>query len=177
MASVTLKLSSRLSKDSGKAEVLLRYRNKRTIALRAHTHVFILPKFFVNGEIVIKNRLITPEVQDALDAKATIDRIVTTIEENGNKMPIEDFTLEWAQETIDKLLYPDKFEAPEPDKHCFDDKIEDFLKFKKISIQRHKSYRIIFEIVKRFELYIGKPINLDEATGDTLVALYLPKKG
>jgi len=159
MASVTLKLSSRLSKDSGKAEVLLRYRNKRTIALRAHTHVFILPKFFVNGEIVIKNRLITPEVQDALDAKATIDRIVTTIEENGNKMPIED------------LLYPDKFEAPEPDKHCFDDKIEDFLKFKKLSIQRHKSYRIIFDIVKRFELYIGKPINLDEATGDTLVAL------
>lgn len=86
-------------------------------------------------------------------------------------MPIEDFTLEWAQETIDKLLYPDKFEAPEPDKHCFDDKIEDFLKFKKISIQRHKSYHIIFDIVKRFELYTGKPINLDEATGDTLVAL------
>ena len=47
----------------------------------------------------------------------------------------------------------------------------DFLKFKKISIQRHKSYRIIFDIVKRFELYTGKPINLDEATGDTLVAL------
>ena len=78
-------------------------------------------------------------------------------------MPIEDFTLEWPQETIDKLLYPDKFEAPEPDKHWFDEKIEAFLKFKKISIQRHKSYRIIFNIVKRFELYTGKPSSKDKS--------------
>ena len=56
MASVTLKLSSVRNKDNGKSEVLLRYRNTRTIALRAHTHVYVLPKFFQNGEIVVKAR-------------------------------------------------------------------------------------------------------------------------
>ncbi len=70
MASVTLTLSTKLNKDTGKGEILLRYRNKRTIALRAHTHVFILPKFFIDGEIVIKNRLITPEVHDGKNARA-----------------------------------------------------------------------------------------------------------
>ena len=171
MASVTLTLSTKLNKDTGKGEILLRYRNKRTIALRAHTHVFILPKFFVDGEIVIKNRLITPEVHDAQEAKATIDKIVNHVLEKGNTMPIEDFTPDWAQETVDRLLYPENYKTVESDEHYFLDKIEDFLKFKKVSYQRHKSYRTIFSIVKRFELYTGKPINMDKATADTLVKL------
>ena len=82
MASVTLTLSSRTSKDTGKAEVLLRYRNTREVALRAHTRTYILPKFFSAGEIVIKNRIITPEVREAQEAKAQIDRIVSHILEN-----------------------------------------------------------------------------------------------
>lgn len=83
MVSVTLKLSSVRNKDNGKSEVLLRYRNTRTIALRAHTHVYVLPKFFQDGEIVIKNRLMTKEVQEAQEAKATLDRIVNHILDKG----------------------------------------------------------------------------------------------
>ena len=41
MASVTLKLSSKTNKDTGKAEVLLRYRNTRAVALRGHSHTFL----------------------------------------------------------------------------------------------------------------------------------------
>ena len=37
--------------------------SERRVALRAHTRVFILPKYFVDGQIVITNRLITPEVK------------------------------------------------------------------------------------------------------------------
>ena len=59
MASVTLTLSSKTNKDTGKAEVLLRYRNTRAVALRGHSRTFILPKFFVDGKIVIKARVIT----------------------------------------------------------------------------------------------------------------------
>ena len=39
MATITLTLSARTSKDTGKAEILLRYRNTREVALRAHTRV------------------------------------------------------------------------------------------------------------------------------------------
>lgn len=50
-------------------------------------------------------------------------------------------------------------------------KAEDHLRFKKISDQRHKTYRTIFSIVNRFELNTHKPIKLDKASADTLVAL------
>lgn len=171
MASVTLKLSTVQNKKTGKSEILLRYRSHREIALRAHTHVFILPKYFANGEIVIKNRIVTEEVREAQEAKATIDKIVTLITELGDKMSKSDFYQSWAQEQIDRLLYPENFKNTNPDEHYLLDKTEDFLKFKKISAQRHQSYRTIFNIVKRFELYTGKPINLDTATADTLVEL------
>lgn len=171
MASVTLKLSSVRNKDNGKSEVLLRYRNTRTIALRAHTHVYVLPKFFQDGEIVIKNRLMTKEVQEAQEAKATLDRIVNHVLDKGTGKAIEDFTLDWAQDVIDRLLYPENYKDSASDELFFQDKTADFLKFKKISYERHKSYRCIFDIVQRFELYTGKPINMGKATGDTLVSL------
>lgn len=129
------------------------------------------PKFFADGVIVIKNRIITPEVQEAREAKLAVDRIVIQLIEQGDKKAINDFAEGWAQETVDGLLFPERFKAPEPDKHYFGDSTEDFLKFKKISHQRHQSYKIIFDIVHRYELYPDKPINLDEATGDTLVSL------
>lgn len=171
MATITLSLSTRLSKDNGKAEILLRYRNTRAVALRAHTHTFILPKFFTAGEILIKNRIITPEVQQAQQAKSQIDRIVAHLIEKGNQKPIDEFTQDWAQDTIDRLLYPENYKKPESDELCFDDKTGDYLKYKKLSAERHKTYSCIFTIVTRYQIYTGHPIVLDKATPDTLLAL------
>lgn len=171
MATITLTLSARTNKDTGKAEILLRYRNTREVALRAHTHTFILPKFFTDGEIVIKNRIVTPEVREAQEAKAQIDRIINQITEKGNKKPTSDFTQDWAQDTIDRLLYPENYRQAESDEIYLLDKIEDFLKFKKISYQRHQSYRCIFNIIHRYELYTGKPISLDKSDNKTLLAI------
>ena len=134
MATITLSLSARKSKDTGKAEILLRYRNKREVALRAHTRVFILPKYFADGQIVIKNRLITPEVKEAQDAKALIERIINHLTEKGNNKAISDFTQDWAQDTIDRLLFPQNYTQPESDEILFQDKTDAFLKYKKVSV-------------------------------------------
>lgn len=171
MATITLTLSARTSKDTGKAEILLRYRNTREVALRAHTRVFILPKYFVDGQIIIKNRLITPEVKEAQEAKALIERIINHLTEKGNNKAISDFTQDWAQDTIDRLLFPQNYTQPESDEILFQDKTDAFLKYKKVSLERHKTYQIIFNIVKRYELYNNKPIALDKADGDTLRAI------
>lgn len=88
MDKVYLSLSTRLQKDTGKAEVLLRYRNTRAIGQRVHSHIFILPKFFVDGEIVIKNRLITQEVQEAREAKLTVDKIIATSTKRETRKPL-----------------------------------------------------------------------------------------
>ena len=171
MATVTLTISPKLNKETGKAEVLLRYRNTRKVALRAHTHTFILPKYFINGQILIKNRVITPEVRDALEAKAQVDRIVTHITEKGNDKPIDEFNQDWAQDTIDRLLFPENYAKPDSDELCFLDKTQDFLKHKKVSAERVHTYNAVFRIIHRFELYTGKHIILDKATPNTLVAL------
>ena len=113
----------------------------------------------------------TKEVQEAQEAKATLDRIVNHVIDKGTGKAIEDFTLDWAQDVIDRLLYPENYKDSASDELFFQDKTADFLKFKKISYERYKSYRCIFDIVKRFELYTGKPINMGKATGDTLVSL------
>mgnify|MGYP002856690328 FL=1 len=170
MATITLSLSSKTNKDTGKAEVLLRYRNTRAVALRAHTHVFLLPEFFKEDKIVIKNRVVTPKVREALDAQATVDRIVTHLLEKGNDKLPEDFTQDWAQDTIDRLLYPENYAKPDSDEICFLDKTKDFLKHKKISLERVHTYNAVFRIVQRYELYKGKQIILDKATSETLVA-------
>ncbi len=171
MASITLSLSTKVNKDTGKAEVLLRYRNTRDVALRAHTHIFILPKFFKDGEIVIKNRIITEEVHQALEAKAQVERIVAHVTSEGNKMSLIEFTKDWAQDTIDRLLYPENFRKQDTGETYLFDHFDDFLKFKKISLQRKKSYTVIFNIIRRYELYTGKPINMDKSTQTTLASI------
>ncbi len=171
MASITLSLSTKVNKDTGKAEVLLRYRNTRDVALRAHTHIFILPKFFKDGEIIIKNRIITEEVHQALEAKAQVERIVAHVTSEGNKMSLIEFTKDWAQDTIDRLLYPENFRKQDTGETYLFDHFDDFLKFKKISLQRKKSYTVIFNIIRRYELYTGKPINMDKSTQTTLASI------
>lgn len=141
MATVTLTISPKLNKDNGKAEVLLRYRNTRQVALRAHTHTYILPKYFTNGKILIKNRVITPEVRDALEAQAQVEKIVNHIIEKGNNKPIDEFNQDWAQDTIDRLLFPENYAKPDSDELCLLDKTEDFLKHKKVSQERVHTYQ------------------------------------
>lgn len=171
MATVTLSISTKLSKDTGKAEVLLRYRNTRQVALRAHTRTFILPKYFKEGEIVIKNRVITPEVREALEAQSQVDRIVNTVIEKGNDTPLEEFTSDWAQDTIDRLLFPEKFAKPENGELCFLDKTADFLQSRRLSPDRISTYNAVFRIIQRYEIYTGRRIILDKATPNTLSAI------
>lgn len=171
MATITLSLSSKTNKDNGKSEILLRYRNTREIALRAHTRTFILPKFFDNGKITIKNRIITPEVREAQEAKTQIERIITHLTEKGDKKPVNEFQPDWAQDSIDRLLFPENYRNAASNECLFADHIEDFLKYKKFSEQRRTTYRVIFNVVRRYELYNGRDISLDRGTTDTLTDL------
>jgi hypothetical protein len=133
MSSISLSLSSKIIKDTGKAEILLLYKNTREVALRAKTHVFIQPKFFSNGKISIRSKIMTEEVRDAHKAQANIDLIVGHLMQQGDRMHVAEFTPTGAQDTIDRLLYPEQFKPKEEDHSSFFDAFESFLKFKKLS--------------------------------------------
>lgn len=168
MATITLSLSSRTSKDTGKSEVLLRYRNTREVALRAHTHIFIFPKFFAGGQVVIKNRIMTEEVRDAHRAKADLDRIVGHVIEESNKTAISNFYQEWAQETIDQLLFPDKF-IKKTDKPSFFQLGELFKDSHKISDARKRQIRNLFGKLTRYEAYSRNKFDIETMTRKTLL--------
>lgn len=171
MASVTLTLSSKTNKDTGKAEVLFRYRNTRAVALRGHSHTFLLPEYFKDGEIVIKARVVTPKVQEALDAQSQIDLLKAHVLDAGNKKPVDSFTQDWLQDTIDRYLYPEKYKEEENTNFAFQDKTADYLKYTKLSKKREENYGIIFQIVYRYEMYSGKRLMLDTMTPEDLSAI------
>ena len=171
MASIALTLSSKTDKETGKAEVLLRYRNTRSVALRAHTRTFVHPMFFKDGEIRINARAITAEVRDALSSQARIERIKARLIDLGNKTPIGDFTRGWAQETIDRLLYPDRCPQDQAEALSFQDKTADYLRYARCSPVRKRNYGLIFQIVYRYELFSGRRLLLESATHEDLAGI------
>ena len=171
MASLTFTLSTVTNKDTGKAEILARYRNTRKVAQRAHTRTFVLPEYWDVEKVVINKRRETKEVQEARAAKAQFERIKTEIEEKGNATHVDDFTPDWLQDTIDRLLFPENYAKPDKGELCFQDKTQEFLRYKKLSSERVHTYRAVFRIIHRFELYTGKEIILDKSNANTLLAL------
>lgn len=171
MASITLTLSTVRNKKTNKSEILLRYRNTRKVALRAHTHIYVLPEFFSDGQIVINKRRETEEVKEARAAKTKLDAMVTLLEEKGSKMDIDDIGPGWAQDVIDRFMFPENFKKADKEHLCFNDKTDEFLRYKKLSAERVHTYNAVFRIIERYQLYTGKVIVMDKANSDTLVAL------
>lgn len=91
MATVTLTISPKLNKDNGKTVVLVQV-TQHVAGGAPGTHPYVhLAKYFSNGKILIKNCVITPEVSDALEAQAQVEKIVNHIIEKGNNKPIDEF--------------------------------------------------------------------------------------
>ena len=171
MASLTFTLSTVPNKETNKVEILARYRNTRKVAQRAHTRIFILPEYWENEDIVVTKRKNTLEVQEHKAAEAKFKALKTEITEKGNSTLPDDMSPDWLQDTIDRFLFPENYAKPDKGELCFQDKTQEFLKYKKVSQERVHTYGAVFRIIHRFELYTGKEIILDKASANTLLAL------
>ena len=62
MAKIVCTLSAKTDKVTGKSEILLRLQNRKVGKRRAHSRIWIQPKFMnvEKGEIEIKARKLTP---------------------------------------------------------------------------------------------------------------------
>jgi len=76
-------LAKKANSVSGKSEILLRLRHGHNISLRAKTHLFISPKFFVRqregldipGEVVVKSKIPSPEIIQAKEVRNKIEEM------------------------------------------------------------------------------------------------------
>lgn len=191
MATIELRLSSKVNKDNGKTEVLVRYFNGKQFNLRAKTEVYINPRFFEyyintkatkalgvtipdkvttatleeavkkdyvlrdSGEIVIKQRIETPEVKYHRGQAKKIHDIKEAINdayENADKDAIEG---DWLKVVIDKFNHPEKYVVKEEKpKATFFELAAEYLEKKKFSEGFNRGFQVILRDLARYEGFI-----------------------
>lgn len=176
-------LSPKKNKESGKQELMLRYSNGRNIQLYAKTHIFILEKFF-NPDIkdmVVKARLQTKDVVEALEKKAMLDSLCLHINNISIETSKEDQTSDWLQNLVDNFIFPNSKQDNmvnsqdlnpqeiQPKQSDFFNTYATFLTSKDISKARYRHYIVLSGLLHRFELYNNITLNLESITSQTLI--------
>ncbi len=164
MAKISYRLSKKVDKSTGKSEVYYRFRSGRQYEEIIHSHIAILPKFFIDGKVVIKNRVYTPEVKDALLAKAKLDEgenHLATV--SMNTLP-EEFRPGWGQEVIDRFMFPEQYEIKDSREMPFMDLFDKYINESDVAEARKNRYRVLKRMLQRFEIY--SHINIELATLD-----------
>ena len=177
MATITLRLSAKTDKSTSKHEILMRFRHG-TVDQYAKTNVFVndaywnaenqespvsIPRFrLMNDE---QKRLIA-ELTDASKRIEDIKKYVqqSFIDSGAGKQSVPS---DWLKTTIDTFNGLSKC-RPTEEKRGFFDVFNEYIDGKKISEHRKRTYRVIGRMLKRFELYNGLNLTLDNITGDTL---------
>ncbi|MGI6294051.1 MAG: site-specific integrase [Bacteroidales bacterium] len=163
MSQVSKILATKINPLSGKSEILLRLRHGRGITLRAKTHLFVSPNYFVRqrngrdapGEIVVKSRVTSPEVIQAKEVRNKIEEMCRLFEERIYEEKPENITQDWLQKQVDMYIYgdkdPNKVEAVKP--KSFFDHFDDYLAVSQFSVSRRKHFLVLYRALQRYALY------------------------
>ncbi len=162
MAAVDFTLSKKVQKGTGLSEILIRLQVKRGMAQRAKSHLFILPKYFVDGEIVIKSRLMTPEVKEAFKVRGQLDDIRDLLISESHSLLGDSIPENWVQNKIDKFLFPEEYERVEEKNLPFFQLFDKFIEESELSELRVRQYNVVKRALMRFEIY--KRLDLNIAT-------------
>ncbi len=171
MSQISKILATKVNPISGKSEILLRLRHGRNIALRAKTHLFISPSYFVTqrngrdapGEIVVKSRISSPEVIQAKEVRNKIEEMCRLFEERISIEKPENLTRDWLQQQVDLYVYGDnssKETVPVKSKSFFDH-FDDYLAVSQFSESRRKHFLVLYRALQRYGLYRKYEISFD----------------
>ena len=172
MSNISKILSKNINPISGKSEVILRLRHGRNITLRAKTHLFISPKFFVKnregtsdvpGEIVVKSRIHTPEIIQAKEVRNKIEEICRLFEDLICSEKPDNISLKWFQDQVDSYVYgdnsPQEIVSFKP--KTFFDHFDNYLSLSQFSESRKKHFLVLYRTLQRYSLYRNYEITFD----------------
>lgn len=163
MAQVHLYLSTKINKTSGESEVLIRFRNKRKVSRRAHSHIWIKKVYFDDSSenIVIRARILTDEIKETFIKKEKLEKLKNHIIVKANEMLSAETDNDWLQKTVDAFMFPDKFKQDaDIVKVTFFQAFDRFIESRKLSISRYKHYKVLERILKRWEMLRGQTLDL-----------------
>lgn len=164
MAKIVCTLSAKTDKVTGKSEILLRLQNRKVGNRRAHSRIWIQPKFMnvEKGEIEIKARKLTPEVKDAYIQQGMLDKLKNHIIVSEQSIDAALLTQTWFQDIVDRFMFPEQYEAKiKKEKETFFGAFQKFLDTKDFSKARTKHYHVLQRLLARWELYRKKDLELD----------------
>lgn len=111
MAKITKSLSSKVNKDTGKAEIMFRFIYGNGKAIRARSGLYVEPiKWSTKGEL----KTAGIDKADA-DFKGKLEKLCTSIINVFTETDIEQINKDWLETVIDKHHFPEKYAPAEPE--------------------------------------------------------------
>lgn len=167
-------LAKKVNPVSGKSEILLRLRHGHDVTLRAKTHLFISPKYFVReregldvpGEIVVKSKFPTPEILQAKEVRNKVEEMCRLFEDLICSEKPGNISLNWLQDQVDRYIYDDEssqesqvIESVKP--KTFFNNFDDYLAVSQFSESRRKHFLVLYRALQRYSLYRSYEISFD----------------
>lgn len=178
MATIKFRLSSKSDRATSKHEILMRFRHG-SIDQYAKTNVFVNDKYWDadNSESPVsiprfrlmndEQKQLVSELSDTAKRLQDIQKFVqqSFIDAGAGKMPLAS---DWLKTTLDTLNGIDNTQPDEQPQPRFFDHFNKYLEDKNFPAHREREYRVLERILKRYELFNGFELTLDNVTGDTL---------
>jgi integrase len=159
---------------NGESEILIRFSHGK-INQRAKSNIFLPSKYWNTQEervSIPKARVLssgTKQLIDDLNAKnERLATIAANILKGFTEADKSYISADWLKTTIDKINFPEKYEAVKKHRQSFFETFEEFLQKHPLSDGRKKHFRVVERALKRFELHKRITLELDTVTPDTL---------
>lgn len=160
MAKITFMLSKKSQGDSGRNEIVIQLSHQH-FNMRAKSGVFVNPSFF-DGDIVIRQRLMTPDVIFHKEQKKRLISLKAYISiqfEDAIKCK-EPLTKDWLKDTVDKYNNPENYSASAREKRSIHEIINEYVntpdrKTNQPLAESHtKMYRVLNRAIARYAGYV-----------------------
>lgn len=194
MANLNYRLSSKIDKISGKAEILARFWHGKNNIFRAKTNMFVLPKYWDEKKqtiIIPSTRFNTPEKQQLIlelsEMKADLESMSKNIldafiADGGGKVDLpSDWLSSLFQErhankikkqrktsgTSDKQEPKDR-RSKKRKQDSFFEAFSYFISIQKVSVSRIRQYHVIERALTRFSIYNKREVSFSAFTVDLI---------
>ncbi len=139
-------------KKADKANVRFRLRDGRDIQLFHKSEIEVNPTLWDNAKQEIKAKVIF-DADERLRISTAVAGRKNLLLQIYNAAPEKDgLTSEWLEIEVDKYLHPEKYDTGERPQTFFE-AFDEFLKKRKLSEWRVKSFNVVIRALRRYEMY------------------------
>ena len=182
MATISLSLSTKSDKATGKSEILIRFTVGSRINQRGKSNIFVAPKYWNADEqrlIIPKYRLLNDEQKQLVSELQTAETRLANLTEYIMKSfqdagaGKKELSKDWLKSVINSDYFADEQDETEDENTnkaqvSFFDAMQTYIDNKKISETRRRNFRVVKRMLQRYELYRRTKIEFDTLTADTI---------